>query len=347
VIPASNFTAAFPKMGYLGIKRILDLNNVPYNAKTIIQASDLKERLEQLNLKANNCTIVSIDAIKYYPSVHFKLVRKAVHYYSQHLSEQARTTIDQCLTMISFGMSSTLFTFQDQYYEYDGEANPDDRGLTIGGYESAWLADLVGAYILDNTQHLFKETLFHGFYRDDGFAVFDSTCSYSHLTEWRRNFQQEVNALAEGNYLKYSVSIWLDKSRRCTPLYEYDTMVSVVPDASFPYFDMELFWSNEDDSLHFRVHLKPNQQLKYLNRDSTHTAACFKAIPTGVCYRLAKLTTVLPSNENRPLQDIYPLHFQRLKSANLIQSTPTLALSVKSSNDTRTPNFLHTRPTRH
>jgi hypothetical protein len=87
-------------------------------------------------------------------------------------------------------------------------------------------------------------------------------------------------------------------------------MVSVAPDTSFPYLDMELFWSNDDDSLQFRVHLKPNQQLKYLNRDSTHTAACFKAIPTGVCSRLAKLTTILPFNENTPLQDLYPLHFQ-------------------------------------
>jgi hypothetical protein len=88
-IPASNFTAAFPKMGYLGIKRIFDLNKVPYAKRTIVQASDLKEKLESLNLRVDSCTIVSIDAIDYYPSVHFQLVRKAVEYYSIGLSEEA------------------------------------------------------------------------------------------------------------------------------------------------------------------------------------------------------------------------------------------------------------------
>jgi hypothetical protein len=151
--------------------------------------------------------------------------------------------------MINFGMSSTLFTFQDQYYEYDGEEAPDDRGLTIGGYESAWLADLVGAFILDNTQHLFQDTIFHGFYRDDGFAVFKNTCSYSQLAEWRHNFQLAVNDLAGGQYLQYSLSIWLDQSRRCAPLYQFDTKVSVVKDPTFPYLDMELYWSNDDDFL--------------------------------------------------------------------------------------------------
>jgi hypothetical protein len=65
----------------------------------------------------------------------------------------AKENIEHCLSMIKFGMTSTFFTFQDKYYKYDGTANPDDRGLTIGGY--AWLvADLVGAYILDNTREL-------------------------------------------------------------------------------------------------------------------------------------------------------------------------------------------------
>eukprot|EP00957_Ditylum_brightwellii_P125744 9585879-Ditylum_brightwellii.AAC.1 len=43
VIPTTNFTAAFSKLGYLGIKKVLDEHNVNYNKHTIIQASDLKE----------------------------------------------------------------------------------------------------------------------------------------------------------------------------------------------------------------------------------------------------------------------------------------------------------------
>ena len=34
----------------------------------------------------------------------------------------------------------------------------------IGRYESAWLADLVTSYILENTKEHFKETQFKGIY---------------------------------------------------------------------------------------------------------------------------------------------------------------------------------------
>ena len=51
--------------------------------------------------------------------------------------------------MIGFGMKNTLVSFIDKYYEYGGEMEDEKRGLTIGGYESAWLADLVAAYLLE------------------------------------------------------------------------------------------------------------------------------------------------------------------------------------------------------
>jgi hypothetical protein len=54
---------------------------------------------------------------------------------------------------------------------------------------------------------------------------------------------------------------------------------------------MQMLWT-ENEELNFKVHLKPNQELKYLNRGSNHTKATFKAIPHGVLSRLAKLTTM-------------------------------------------------------
>ena len=47
VIPATNFTTTFSKIGYLGIKRCLDKGKVNYSRFSIVQASDLKERLEE------------------------------------------------------------------------------------------------------------------------------------------------------------------------------------------------------------------------------------------------------------------------------------------------------------
>ena len=46
VIPATNSTAAFSKLLYLEIKRMLEKANANYSCVSIVQASDLKERLE-------------------------------------------------------------------------------------------------------------------------------------------------------------------------------------------------------------------------------------------------------------------------------------------------------------
>ena len=46
VLPATNFTATFSKLGYLGISRILDKAKVNYSRVSIIQSYDLKEMLE-------------------------------------------------------------------------------------------------------------------------------------------------------------------------------------------------------------------------------------------------------------------------------------------------------------
>ena len=51
VIPAANFTATFSKIGYLGIKRCLDKGKVNYSQNSIVQASDLKETIEEIGLK--------------------------------------------------------------------------------------------------------------------------------------------------------------------------------------------------------------------------------------------------------------------------------------------------------
>ena len=72
--------------------------------RIILQASDLKTKLEAMNLNRGSCTLASIDAVDYYPSVRFMLIRKAVHYYSKDLPESLQETIDHCLDMIKFGM---------------------------------------------------------------------------------------------------------------------------------------------------------------------------------------------------------------------------------------------------
>ena len=61
-------------------------------------------------------------------------------------------------------MRSTLISFQDKYYEYKGNSNEDDIGLAIGGYESAFLADLVASFIFEKTKTFFNNTKFRDIY---------------------------------------------------------------------------------------------------------------------------------------------------------------------------------------
>ena len=43
----------------------------------------------------------------------------------------------------------------------------EDKGLMIGGFESAFFADLVAAYLLENLKQLFNDSRYNGIYRDN------------------------------------------------------------------------------------------------------------------------------------------------------------------------------------
>jgi hypothetical protein len=207
IVPASNFTAAFPKAGYLGIKTIFDKNRIEYQKSTIIHASQLKSKLERLHLRRGEVTIASFDAVEMYPSIKFRLVEKAVWYFAKDLDSDQRRKIEACLEMVRFGMGNTLVTFVDKYYEYGGEADVEEKGLTIGGYESAWLADLVASYLLENTVEVFNPAVFKGIYRDDGFVVFGNELSKVEVAMWLRKFQERVDELAESEFLKFTAVV--------------------------------------------------------------------------------------------------------------------------------------------
>ena len=117
MVLASNFTAGFPKLGYTAIKKIFDLNNIiRYGQHNLIQAADLKNKLEELGLKQNGATLASIDAKMMYPSSKFGLIEKAIDFYSAKLdNDEDKETITVCLQLINFGMENMLLTFIDKY----------------------------------------------------------------------------------------------------------------------------------------------------------------------------------------------------------------------------------------
>ena len=121
-----------------------------------------------------------------------------VTYFAQVLGLEDKEKIDTCLEMDKFGMGNTLLTFIDKYCEYGGEDDVEERGLTIGGNELAWLADLVTSYILENMKEHFKEMPFKGIYCHDGIVIFKGNLKASEVGNWLKMFQAEVDELASG-----------------------------------------------------------------------------------------------------------------------------------------------------
>jgi hypothetical protein len=222
--------------------------------------------LKKLNITKNKVTIILFDAVRMYPSVKYKFVKKAIRYFERNLNVEIQGRIETCLKMIKFGMGNTLLMFVDKYYKYGGDLNVEDRGLTIGGYKSAWLADLCMAYIMDNSRDILDELVYDGIYRGNGIAVFKGSKTTSEVAVWLGIFQRRVNNLAGSEFLEFTAEVWgndKDDGRK-------HKAVETTNRNFFPFLDMEMYWSLEGN-LQFRVHLKENQVLKYLNRGSTHT----------------------------------------------------------------------------
>ena len=118
VIPATKFTATFSKIGYLGIKWMLDKGKLNYSRVSVVQASDLKERLEELKINRDEVKIASFDAINMYPLIKLSKIKKAVILFTRKLTAATKKTINLCLELIRFVMISTLISFNGEYYEY-------------------------------------------------------------------------------------------------------------------------------------------------------------------------------------------------------------------------------------
>ena len=76
-----------------------------------------------------------------------------------------------CLKLITFGTSSTLLTFGEKYFEY-GEKGIKAKGIAIRGYISDFIVHLIASYLFGECNNKFKEVLWKGMYRYNGFSLF-------------------------------------------------------------------------------------------------------------------------------------------------------------------------------
>ncbi len=179
---------------------------------------------------------------------------------------------------------------------------------------------------MDEAEECFSAALCRAVFRDDWIMVLRGRWTYNQVTGWYRRFQAKVNEIVGGDFMKFTCEMWADPEAQ--PIFDVqsNTNVEIARTSAFPYLDMEWYW-HQNKTLCTRVHLKANQQLLYLNRGSSHSSSCFRAIPRGVCHRLARLTSVTEENKRMTLDELYPLHFQALRHSNLFrphQKAPSL-----------------------
>ena len=138
--------------------------------------------------------------------------------------------------------------------------------------------------------------------------MFKSKKSLSDIKICPEHFQSKVKKIAGNEHLQFTCKIWMPNTSLSRDKQYY---VSEIATNTFPYLDLEVLWS-ADSELEYQVHRKPNQQLKYLNKRSTHTNATFNSIPSSIFYRLAKLTSRTKKNTQTKIDERYQGHSKAL-----------------------------------
>jgi hypothetical protein len=144
-----------------------------------------------------------------YPQFKFRAVRAAVCYYASQLDTIQRERTKKCVEILKFSMGNMIVLFLDKNYKYGVDPDPDKRGLTIGGFKSAFLADLEASYIFDTLRYIWdRHGRFLGTYCDDKIIIFNDQKSNEWLLNWLTTFQQEVDRLLGRSDIHFTMEIW-------------------------------------------------------------------------------------------------------------------------------------------
>ena len=111
-----------------------------------------------------------------------------------------------------------------------------EKGLTIGGFESAFFADLVAAYILKIFTELFTDSIYNSIYRDDGINIIKGKKSVEKMCTWLvKKFQTKVNKLTGIEHIQFTLDIWNPNSPKEEKASNKN--VKIHHDVSFAYLE--------------------------------------------------------------------------------------------------------------
>lgn len=292
IIPCNSFLACFQNIGYRSIKAKFDKYNINFE-RTIKNSDEMINKLRNLGINQNEHSIISWDIKSMYPNILIEYCEQALEFFMQSWElEVDKEEVRRGFKICKYGMEHILLRYGNDYYEYRGEN--DKKSLCIGGYESAWFADLVVAWLFTKIEeNLERDTVLAVIYRDDGCICFNGRWRRWKIEKWNQEMMKKIQEFAP------------------TIEFEFDVM-----EQEMPFLDLLLSWE-QDGELFWSCYKKPESQKKYLNHDSLHTRSCKQNIGPECVRRLAKLTKKSEDLENVKISDFYPDHYEAILKAGL------------------------------
>lgn len=297
IIPCNNFAAGLCEIGYRAIEQVFITNSIKISNFTLQNSYDLIDSVKERDFNFENSCLYGIDVVNMYPSISCKLVKRAIDYFSVAVPRAGKAIIRRAWEILQEGMKFNFVTFEGIFYRYRGNGTTENPALSIGNFESAFLADLVMSYIFNsaNEQGLFKDFAISKIYRDDGFFI--PNRKNINIDSWLHNFQRYVNGLTKntGSDIVF-------------------TLRKPEIDGSIDFLDLFLYYSESGD-LAYKVFKKESQTIKYLNSDSVHRPVVKNSVRNGVFERLCRLTSPSEATKHKKFSEIYPEHYEALKVA--------------------------------
>ena len=212
-------------------------------------------------------SFIQFDIVEFYPSISEKLLKDALNY-AKNLVELTKDEIQLILQT----KQAILFNKNQPWVKKGGKS----FNVTMGSYDGAETADLVGLYLLSQ---LSKLNLNIGLYRDDGLAVCNLKPRQAELT------RKKLCEIFKENGLKI-------------------TSVANVKNVNFLDINLDL----EKDT--FSPYMKPNDKPVYVHADSNHPRSILEYFPRSVNKRLSSIS----SSQEVFEKSVYPYQ-EALKSS--------------------------------
>ena len=84
----------------------------------------------------------------------------------------------------------------------------------MGGFESAWFADLGRSCLLEKIPAVMSRTRFLEFYRDDGIGIFDGEVNKEYVHNWVQRLQSKADRITEAkpgtHDVEFTAVLWGD-----------------------------------------------------------------------------------------------------------------------------------------